>query len=1009
MGNTFKIAGVIALVVGLVLGGIGAYLMFYYVPKQEEDAEFPVDFDDHFTYAGNMDQFDPATGKFPITNFTVDRHIVNTGELENGHYLVEENITATDDGSGNGIDTLSKFHKYEVHRKELKLYSVENQDGFTDAFTDQDDVNWMFPIPVDKDRDYKIWNMNILTYSMAEYQGTEERGGVDCYVFYGSEEDFEMPLPDALGSMLPDDIKVGTKMTMTLWEKAWVHPLTGAVVDYEKEVTVFLTFPELPALEYPSNSGSITGFDGDLTLFDQASGTFVNMNGITAERSILWGSPDANGTLTAEETVNVYAPGGSPIDMLGSTVQVMFDAASGEHTGMGRTGQYLFPLSGVGQEDLMVWDDGFGQELTAAYIGMDNDTFDPLKACIYRIDVEGLPYAAGGTADMEMTYWIEPTTGIVLDVEKHVWNWRMQDARRLPLDTAMINKTVHMNATVTQINPLTTEESTMEIVVEQMINCSGYTDMMFSVAKIEEKVTKLYMGMPMGAPAVARFGVDAVTMEYEYVPGWSTMNRTGLFTFPVGLLNETGGLPDHFMMYYSDLLISAPTVLTAETDFNGLAAAVYTMDFSDVPLNHVQLVAALSGQDPGLPGATGLYDGTMTYTVDIDTGTILDVERTSSVRIVPPTYEYLWDHLDSSTTLAGQFMGENITVTQTLTGAEFIEGMTEITVTETTKYDNGTDFLPPDETTILINTSSHEIMTGGDQWGDPTGFYFLFPPNPTAPTYLMVQTLGPYTMIANATRGDETDTTVAYNWTGETVADAALIGYPGMELNVTMDYNYLVDKVSGIVLDITVDIMLENTTALPPPGYLMLDFAASENTKGSALEGSAVMAWALSGMPVEVLTVEMEMYSMEVMYNVGKAGVTQNMLDIADGDEPALDLFLEFNSTTRETMKQTAQATLQTIQGLNMLKGMKAILEANDDTYMHVYYSQVDEGDGSIEYWGNEAKHMEDQLALFGTTIPVILFVVMLVLVLAGIALLIAGPKEAPAEEELPEDEEGEE
>jgi len=1001
MGNLIKILAAVLMVFGLIFGAAGAFLMFVYVPGQEDNAEFPEDFDDHFTYAGYLEQLDTATGQFPKANFTVDRHIVNTGELENGHYLVEETISATDDGTGAEIDELSKFHKYEVHKKELKLYSVENQDGFTDTFTDEDDVNWMFPIPADKDDDYKIWNMNILTHSAAEYQGTEERGGVDCYVFYGMEEDFDLPLPDTLGAMLPEDIRAGTLMTITLWEKAWVHPLTGAVVDYEKEVTVFLTFPELPALEYPSNSGSITGFDGDLKIFDQVTGTFVSMNGVTAERTISWGAPDANGTLTAEDTVSVYAPDGSSVDMLGSTVQVMFDAATGENSGSGRTGQYLFPLSGVGQEDLMVWDDGFGKELTAAYIGMDNETFDPLQAYIYNIDVEGLSYAAGGMADMEMTYWIEPNTGIVLDVEKHVWNWRMQDARRLPLDTAMINKTVHMNATVTQTNPLTgAPPQVMEIVVEQMINCSGYTDMTFSVARIEEKITKLYMGAPMGPPAITKFGVDAVTMEYEYVSGWSTMNRTGLFTFPVGILNETGELPDHFMMYNSDLWMTAPAVLTGETDFNGLSAAVYTMEFVDVPLNYAQLVAALSGQDPGLPGATGLYDGTMTYTVEIDTGTILDVERTSSVRIVPPTYEYIWDNLQSSTTLNGQFMGENVTVTQTLTGAEFIEGMTEITITETTRYDNGTDFLPPDETTILINTSSHEVLTGGDQWGDPTGFYFLFPPNPNATSYLMVQALGPYNLYGYAERGTETDTTVEYNWTGDTVADGALIGMPGDNFNVTMSYNYLVDRVSGMVMDVNVEIILENATVLPAPGYMLITFSASEETRSMAVLGSAVMKWAISGMPAEVLAVEMELYDMEVTYNVAKAGATRNMLDIADGDEPALDLYLEFNTTTRATMKQTAIATLQMVQGLNMLKGMKALLQSNDDTYMHVYYSQVEEGDGSIEYWGEEAKHMEDRLALFGTTIPVILYVLMIVFVLVGIALILAGPREAPPGEQ---------
>jgi hypothetical protein len=216
-----------------------------------------------------------------------------------------------------------------------------------------------------------------------------------------------------------------------------------------------------------------------------------------------------------------------------------------------------------------------------------------------------------------------------------------------------------------------------------------------------------------------------------------------------------------------------------------------------------------------------------------------------------------------------------------------------------------------------------------------------------------------------------------------------------------------------MVLDVNIQIQLENATALPPPGYLMVSFSASEETKGSAMLGSMVMAWAISQMPAEVLSVDMELYDMEVVYNAAKASATQIMLDIADGDEPVLDLHLMFNTTTKEMMKQTAVATLQMVEGLNMLKGMKMVLEANDDIYMHVYYAQVEEGDGSIEYWGEEAKHIEDQLNMFGTTIPIILYVVMIVLILVGIALILAGPKEMPPEEEEeeeepPEEEEGE-
>jgi len=1006
-----KIVGVLAIVIGLILGGVGGFLMFIYVPQQKEDAEFPDDFDEHVVYGGYIDKLDITTGAVPRTDFWIDRHVVNTGKLDNGHYLIKETIKGYDNDTGDELDDLYNYHEYEVSTKELLLFDVTDGTDDLGTYTESQAIHWMFPIPVEK-KDYEFWSMNLIDHSLAEYQGEEKRAGVDCYVFYGEETEWEVPLPGDLATML-GPFANDTEMTLTLWEKVWVHPLTGIIVDYAKELKQYIHLPDLPAVPeivYPSDLESTTGFEGSLVLFDQDTASFVTMNGITAVRTMEVVNADGY-QLTADDTVKVYAPDGSSLDLLDSAVQVIFNATNGAHAGLGRTGSYLFPPTGVEKKDYMIWDDGFQMELTAVYMGMENGTFDPLQAYIYEINVEGLPYAAGGTADMTMTYWVEPQTGIVLDVDKQIKNWRAQPARRLPTDTSMINKTVHMNATVTQIDPFTHVPTEMEMVIEQMINCTGYTDMTFSVAKVQETITKYYMDMPMGPPTVSKFGVDAVTMEYVEAENWSTVDRNGaLFTFPVGILNETGALPAMFPMYNSDLGVTLPAVLTEETDFQGLDAAVYTMTLNDQPLNNAQLIMAL-GQDPGLPEATGLYNGSTVYTVDIDTGTILDVQRMMEIRIVPPTYEYLWDTMNSTMSIKGEFMSQNITVMQTMVGAAAGDGTTQLTISETTKYDNGTDFLPPDETSILINTTSHEMLYPN---GTGMGLYFLFPPEPTEAGYPMAQTLGPYTMVAPAIRGTETATTVAYNWTGMTVADGALIGMPGVSLNVTMDYNFLVDKYSGMVLDVVVDLTLENMSI---PFMVQITFPATEETKAAAALGSAVMGWALSQMPVKVLDVEMSLYDMEVTYNVGKAAYTQGLLEVADGLKPALDLHMYFNGTTKEMMKTTAMETkalLAQIPGLMQLHAIKNLLASQEDPdrVAFVYYKQLEtdredtDYEGSVEYWSDMAKEMEDTLNLYGTTLPIVLYVIAAILILIGIALIVAGPKEEGVEEE--EEEEGE-
>ncbi|MGA1872724.1 MAG: porin PorA family protein [Thermoplasmatota archaeon] len=1026
MGNALKILGVLAIVLGLIMGGIGGFLMFSYVPGLLDDAEIPDDLDKHYFYGGWMNKLNTATGQTDRIEFTADRHVTYAGEAGEGHIYINSNITATDNQTSSPLDDLYSDTNYEVHPKKLTLYNVNiiggSKKGYTRDIPGSENVNYVFPIPAEEE-DYQIWSSDILHWTTAQYLGKEEKGGVECYEFQGwvgdlddpEDRGWEVPLPSSLADML-GPFAEDTKMYLKGWEKAWVHPTTGAIVDYAKELHQYLYLPELPDIPeviYPSDLMSTSGFEGSLTLFDQTTGTFIPMNGITAERTVEVVESDGY-VYTADDEVNVYAPDGSSIDILGSAVQVMFNATDGSHAGMGRTGHYLFPPTGVEMKDYMIWDDGFGKVLTAEYVG--NRTFGELLAYEYVIDVENETYLSGGVSSMEMTYWVEVTTGIVLDVDKHVVNWRPQPARRLPTDTSMINKTIHMNATIIQKNPITMNTTTMDIVVEQMINCTGYTDMTYSVAMIEETVTKYYGGMPMEEPSVARFGVNAVTMDYVEAGNWSTVDRAGAkFTFPVGLLNETGDVTPMYSMYNTDLGAVMPAILVEELDFNGLEAAKYEMSLTNHSLDYVQLVAALMGNDPGLPGATGLYTGSTTYIVDIDTGTVLHVEKMTSVSIVPPTYEYLWDNLNSTMAIKGRFGTDDITASQVLVGSEAGEGTTQITISETTKYENGTDFLPPDESIILIDTMTHEMLYPN---GTGMGLYFLFPYSPTEAAYPMAQTLGPYTIVSAALRGDETDTTVAYNWTGMEVVDGALIGYGGMNFNLTMWYNYLVDKVSGMVLDVTVDIMLENASQLPDPGYFMLTFAADEATKEAAAMGSQVMAWALSRMAVEVLHVDMELYDMEVAYNVGKAAVTQGLLDVADGDAPALDLHLTFNETTKAGMIANVQATLALLgqlEGLMILHGMNNLLTSDEvnNEVAHVYYKQLDEDPegseyrGSVEYHGEESKKVDDAIALYGTTIPIVLYVIAAVLILVGIALIIAGPKEEPLEEE-PETEDGE-
>lgn len=1008
MGGLGKILGVILIVIALCVGGVGAAFMFYIAPTQAEETTFPTDFDQHNLYGGYLEQLNTGNGQVERVDFTIDRRIQTVDELGGGELELEENIVGKENNTGAEIDALTKHNIYHIDEQSINLYYFKDLiTNDTLEYTKDDEVQWIFPHPVDKDEDYNVFNMNILDYSGAQFIGEEEIYGVNCYVYRGEEVEYEIPIPESTAASL-GALAAGSTMKLTLWEKAWVHPLTGSIIDYAKEINTYLYLPDLPAVPeimYPSDLTSTTGFDGDLVLFDQATASFVTFEGIKAERMVEVISADGD-NYTTNESVTVTAADGTSLALLDSDIQVVFNARDGSHQGPGRTGQYLFSPQGAMEMNYSIWDDGFGMEVNAEYMGKETEMFPGLVANIYQIYVENETYLAGGIATLDMTYWVEEMSGIVLDASKKVINWRPQDARRLPLDTAMINKTVTLNATITSINPLTMERTPMEIYVEQMINCSGYTDMTYGVAKISETVTKYLLpeGILMGAPEVTMFGVDAYTMDYVDVDGWSTMDRDGQFTFPIGLLNETMEVTPSFLMYNSDLGESAPVILTEEMEMNGLQVAKYEMNLTGIPLTYEEVEATL-GQPIGLPGATGTYGCLYEYYVDIDTGTMIDIVRSVSINLVPPTYEFLWDNLNSTSVVKGEFMSENVTMTQTLMGSEAEAGTTLIDITTTFKYDNGTDFQPESTSQVLINTTSHEMLLPN---GTPMGLYMLFPAFPDAAAYPMAYDFLGVTFMGAAMQGAMTETTVEYNFSSTEVIDAAIFGMPGVGANMTLGYNYLVDKITGMVMDVNVQINVENNSI----GLNMdLGFLSQNDPMDTGMK-NIVMAWAISGEAAEVLEVSMDLYDMEASAAVMKAAATSQLLLIADGVKPALDLELTFNATTKATMLATATATVAQLEQLPALIGahqMKALLASKENKVLYVYYKKINEEDelnqfedveGSVEYWADIAKDKEADYNTFAVILPTILYVLCGIGIVIGLVLILApGRKSEEAEE----------
>ncbi len=124
MGSLMKIIAAFLIVLGLLSGGAGAAFMFVIVPNQVDEASFPSDFDDHYTYGGEMKVLDTSTGSQSEIGFVVDRHIMVDEDLGGGQLKVHEVITGTDNATGDEVALLAKDNYYEVDDKTLQVFNV---------------------------------------------------------------------------------------------------------------------------------------------------------------------------------------------------------------------------------------------------------------------------------------------------------------------------------------------------------------------------------------------------------------------------------------------------------------------------------------------------------------------------------------------------------------------------------------------------------------------------------------------------------------------------------------------------------------------------------------------------------------------------------------------------------------------------------------------------------------------------------------------------------------------
>lgn len=251
------------------LGGLGllagaAVLRFVVVPGQ---AVLPADTDTTRTYEGTIETLLDAEalaafdlGNLLITDLPIEieRHVEVTDVADGTALVAEETVVAAPDGT----PVLATDATYAIDRR-----TMEATPTFGETSSDAAEglvIGW--PIGTEA-RDYEGWSSDLQSTVTAEYVVTEERGGVDTYVFDATVSN-ERIVNEALLSQLPAELpkaQIGTFASLLGVEESalaaldpflaqlpdevplgyvysvetryWVEPTTGIVVDLVKDET----------------------------------------------------------------------------------------------------------------------------------------------------------------------------------------------------------------------------------------------------------------------------------------------------------------------------------------------------------------------------------------------------------------------------------------------------------------------------------------------------------------------------------------------------------------------------------------------------------------------------------------------------------------------------------------------------------------------------------------------------------------------------------------------------
>ena len=602
-------------IVGLVFFIIAPSFSFVLTPSMKK---LPDNLHQIIYYDGKLGMLNTTSLQMNYEDIEIKRELTAI-EKEGDVLIIREDISAIEKRTGEEIPDLHMTKIYGIDP-----YTSKNIPEYGDTSRI---AQWIFPIGIEK-KNYPVWNTDLDdAYSagyvsaddaitIAYFKGEEIRGGIRTYKYTGERDEIYI-------GHGPEGTPPEAKLSYKGDSSAWADPETGTIVDLEKHIIQYLYFPDLHVL--PSDLNTTVTLVGKISIFNLSkagSEDWYDRYNAVASNHIWVEDVRDDYYLVGSETIITDEKGKKlPEDLQEEKSIDAVNPKTMEYLSFysDKKGLMTFPI-GVEKKSYLLWDSSLNDTVPAQFVGEENigrlQTYKYVaKVSNYLVgkqEIEGMSdryaplYYTGNT-----TYWVEPSTGYIVNVEKKgEIKAQFPDLHVLPENT---EGTLEMEGEMWIISQGKKEIKMTRHVKATDVEYEGENKVIIfedNTTLYDKKTGKV---IPEGS-STSIHGVYAETGEEA--PNYGDMGREGLFTFPPGVEKRS------YFMWNPEIYAPSPVQFVREEDHAGIHTYLFKTEetrkvFDPTPIINQNVI----------------YTTLTKYWVEPNTGLVIDMEKFSEKKV----------------------------------------------------------------------------------------------------------------------------------------------------------------------------------------------------------------------------------------------------------------------------------------------------------------------------------------------------------------------------------------